>query len=286
MMQASKPLRFIPGTPAFWVAWGALGFGTILAGYHPSREHGSSGLVTTRGNSLSAAESLQESFGTIRGQVVFAADKIPAREKLKIDRDQDHCLSKGPLLDEKWVVNPDTKGVQWVVVFLRFNPGAPITGVKAGEKLPDAVLDQPVCYFHPHVLAVREGQRIVAKNPAPVAHNVVITGLKNSYNIQIPPGGQYVFDKGLVRENNAIKISCGAHPWMSGWAWVFDHPYFAVTDEQGRFEMKAPAGEQRLVVWHEAIGYLGGREGRQGRPVQVPAGGVLDLGRLEIKPTQ
>ena len=38
---------------------------------------------------------------------------------------------------------------------------------------------------------------------------------------------------------------------------VLDHPYFAVTDENGNFEIKnAPAGTQKVVVWQEAAGYV------------------------------
>jgi hypothetical protein len=53
------------------------------------------------------------------------------------------------------------------------------------------------------------------------------------------------------------------HPWLRGFVWAFEHPYFAVTDATGSFEIpNAPAGTWRLVVWHEAVGYLGGAPGR------------------------
>jgi hypothetical protein len=38
---------------------------------------------------------------------------------------------------------------------------------------------------------------------------------------------------------------------------VLDHPYYAVTDAQGNFEIKnAPAGTQKVVVWQEAVGFV------------------------------
>jgi hypothetical protein len=44
------------------------------------------------------------------------------------------------------------------------------------------------------------------------------------------------------------------HPWMKAWRMVVDHPYFAVTDAKGDFEIKnAPAGTQKVVVWQEAV---------------------------------
>src|SRR5262249_21009674 len=123
-------------------------------------------------------------------------------------------------------------------------------------------------------------QKLQAKNTSPVAHNVVITGFKNSYNVQLPPGSVHTFE--LVMENNPVALSCGAHSWMKGNLWVFAHPYFAVTDANGNFEIKlAPAGSQNLVVWHEANGYAGGRNGRK---IDVSAGSTVDIGKIEIKP--
>ena len=53
----------------------------------------------------------------------------------------------------------------------------------------------------------------------------------------------------LVADRFPITVSCTIHPWMRAWIRVFDHPYYAVTDDNGHFEIKdAPAGEYRLVV--------------------------------------
>jgi hypothetical protein len=66
--------------------------------------------------------------------------------------------------------------------------------------------------------------------------------------------------------------------------WVFDHAYFAVTDDDGRFHIRfAPAGNPRLVVWEEDMGFKGGRDGRWGEAIQVPNGKV-DLGDIKLKP--
>jgi hypothetical protein len=57
---------------------------------------------------------------------------------------------------------------------------------------------------------------------------------------------------------------------MNGWVRIFDHPYYATTDADGKFEIKnVPAGKWKMVVWHEAKGFLNGREGRLGMPVDV-----------------
>ena len=223
-------------------------------------------------------------WGTIKGRVVFGGDKIPEPKKLDVTKDQDHCLSKGPLFDESWVVNPKNKGVRWAVVFLK-----PAKGKKLAihpslqQPPPEAVLDQPQCQFVPHVLILRAGQKLVARNPAPVAHNVVIQGFQNAQNVQIPPGRSHTFE--LVAESYPVQLSCGIHPWMKGYMWILNHPYYAVTDENGAFEIRmVPSGVQNLVVWHESVGYLGGRAGRNGKPIQIEAGKTTDVGELVLTP--
>ena len=69
---------------------------------------------------------------------------------------------------------------------------------------------------------------------------------------------------------------------MKAYVWVLDHPYFAVTDADGNFEIRfAPKGNLRLVAWQEATGFKGGREGRWGEPIRVPSG-RLDLGEIKL----
>src|SRR5262249_7279902 len=68
------------------------------------------------------------------------------------------------------------------------------------------------------------------------------------------------------------------HPWVNGYVWAFDHPYFAVTDAKGNFTIPdAPAGTGRLVVWHEKVGYLDGAKGRLGERVTITGTGKMEL---------
>jgi hypothetical protein len=42
---------------------------------------------------------------------------------------------------------------------------------------------------------------------------------------------------------------------MKAWVAVLDHPYFAVTGEDGSFDLRGlPPGEYTLEVWHEKLG--------------------------------
>jgi hypothetical protein len=50
-----------------------------------------------------------------------------------------------------------------------------------------------------------------------------------------------------------VSLRCnGGHTWMNAEMFVVPHPYYAVTDESGKFELSdVPPGEYQLVAWHE-----------------------------------
>ena len=58
------------------------------------------------------------SWGTVKGQIVWGGHKLPAREREVVDKDKEHCLEKGSIISEKWVIHPENKGVRWVFVWL------------------------------------------------------------------------------------------------------------------------------------------------------------------------
>jgi hypothetical protein len=249
------------------------------------------GLAVVVGVDVSAgAGRADDGWGTITGQVVFGGDAIPERKPVDVTKDQEHCLSKGPILSEDWVINGKNKGVKWAFVWLapadpKTKKKIPIHPALQKVKLDDEVIDQPCCKFEPHAVAIREGQTIIAKNSAPIAHNTNWTGgIRNPGNNILIPAGQQIPIKDLKADKYPVKLQCNIHPWMSGWVRIFDHPYFAVTDADGKFVIKnAPAGEFRLVVWQEAIGYKDGAAGRDGMPITIQAGKTTDLGKLELK---
>jgi hypothetical protein len=235
------------------------------------------------------APAAEPGWGAVKGRVVWTGTDIPERKPIAVNKDVAHCLAKGPLLDESWVVSSENKGVRWAFVWLAPEPGRTDLPVHPGLKSVNdksVVLDQPHCQFEPHALALRQGQELVARNSASIAHNVNWTGgLKNpGNNVILAPGKSFTIT-GLAADKYPVKVTCNLHPWMSAWVRVFDHPYFAVTEANGDFEIKqAPAGNWRLVVWQESAGYRGGREGRTGIPVTVPSAGVADLGSLGLAP--
>jgi hypothetical protein len=241
---------------------------------------------------LAALNVRAEGWGTLKGQVVWDGD-VPQPVTLTVNKDEAHCLSKGPILKEENVVNPRNKGVRWTVVYLMseegFNKDVPIHPSLKDIKKPVVEIDQPCCKFEPHILALREGQTLVVKNSAPVAHNVNITGgVKGPNQNQIvPPGGQLRVEE-IAARPLPINVACNIHGWMGGKVFVLKNPYFAVTDEDGKFEIKnAPAGNYRVVAWQEGMGWVLGdtKPNKNGKKITIKADGVTDLGKIPVKPS-
>jgi hypothetical protein len=58
-------------------------------------------------------------------------------------------------------------------------------------------------------------------------------------------------------ERLPVQIGCDIHPWMRAWVVVVDHPYVAVTAEDGTFSIKdLPVGEHQFRIWHERVGSI------------------------------
>ena len=193
-----------------------------------------------QGLMLAPVHSVQ-GWGSVKGQIVFAGDAIPEAIPYKMTKDQDHCMSKGPQKEVKWLVNSKNKGLANVVAFLQPERGKSLE-VHDTLKSPaqkNVILDQPLCIFEPRIVAMRKDQSLLVKNPAPIAHNIVIDGFNNSYNVQMPPASEKSFTLEAGYLPNSLR--CGAHEWMKGYLFVFEHPYFAVTDDNGQFEIKAGA---------------------------------------------
>jgi plastocyanin len=119
------------------------------------------------------------------------------------------------------------------------------------EKLAPATMDQQNYEFIPHVLAVRAGQEVEFLNSDVANHGVTASSLeeKNRFNVVTPAGGR--IEHTFVASRHPVAIGCPIHASMSGWVYVFDHPFFAVTDDRGRFRLtKVPPGEYTLHVRH------------------------------------
>lgn len=183
--------------------------------------------------------------GAIVGMVKYEGD-APAVKMLKVNKDEQTCGHENKQ-SEELVINGETNGVKNVVVSL--------VNIAEGKKAEAAVavLDQKECVFIPHVLAVSAGTSVDLLNSDNVMHNLHSWSIKNpGFNEGVSGGGKLTkkFDIPEV-----VKITCDVHKWMSSFVVVKDNPYFAVTDENGRFKIEnVPSGTYKIEAWQEKLG--------------------------------
>jgi len=240
---------------------------------------------------LSAPAAMAE-WSTIKGRIVWGEDKIPKVGDVAVTTDIKICEAKGKIAMQDLIINEKTKGVKYVLVWLgdpddaknaAFKPKIHPSLVKLGK---DVEIDQPCCMFEPRVVGLREGQNLIVKNPATIAHNFSInSGTKGpNANPLIPVGGDPAKVKGFVAKPIPTPFSCSIHGWMKGYVGVFAHPYFAVTDADGKFEIKnAPEGKLRLLVWHEKAGWViyNNTTEERGKVIDIK-GKTTDVGELKL----
>ncbi len=197
--------------------------------------------------SISSAYDVMEvkNGGSIGGTVISTTPHND--EAVTISSDVKYCGKSLPA--EKYLISPDKK-VKNAVVY--------ITNIKGGKAVPkvDTVVSNTKCAFVPHVSVGFVESNFTTKNEDPMFHNIhtYING-KTVYNIGLPNQGAVVSKP--LRKTGIMEITCDAHPWMHAYVYIFDHPYAAVSNDKGEFEIKdIPPGVYNVEAWHEALGTL------------------------------
>lgn len=188
--------------------------------------------------------------GTVTGKIVYKGPK-PARKKLRIDEDP-VCtkLNKNGLYEESLVVNKDGALAN---VFLHIKGG--LEGKKFEVPKEPVVIDQKGCRFGPRVMGVQVGQMIRVTNSDPLTHNIHPMPKNNREWNQSQGEGDPPLERKFVRAEVMVRVKCNVHSWMRAHIGAVEHPYFAVTGENGSFEIKnLPPGEYTLEAWHEKLG--------------------------------
>ena len=183
--------------------------------------------------------------GSIVGEVKFAGTP-PTPKVVKVNKDNQACGDEKK--SEELLVGPD-KGIRWAVVSV---VGAKGPAPKPAQK---PVLDQKGCHFSPHVLLIPAGAEAEILNNDGVLHNIHTFATANPSINKAQPKFKKVMTEKFGDKPEIIKIQCDAHSWMSGWAVVMGHPYYAVTDGKGAFKLdNVPPGKHTVEVWHETLG--------------------------------
>lgn len=199
--------------------------------------------------SAPAATDTADGPGTITGAVTFAG-KVPKPRPLPMDSDP-QCAKAAPgATSEVLLVGPGN-GIKNVFVYVKDGLG---TRRYAVPSTP-ARLDQQGCRYIPHVFGVQVGQTVELSNSDPLIHNVHALPKNNrEFNFGQPartPPVERVFEQPEI----GLPFKCDVHGWMNAYVNVVPHPFFAVTTDDGTFEIKGlPAGSYTLELWHERLG--------------------------------
>ena len=181
---------------------------------------------------------------TIRGTIKVDG-KLPKLAPPQITKYKEICKDAP---NESLIIGP-SHGLRYVVVTLEG-----IAKGKAVERETVHELDNVKCRFSPHVQAASVGQFVVFRNSDPVLHtaHALFYNEQPQFNIGLYPGR--VSRKPLIAAG-IVNIRCEVHPWMSAYIVVTDHPYHAVSDIYGEYEITdVPPGVYQLKFWHESLG--------------------------------
>ena len=195
--------------------------------------------------------------GTIKGRIIYNG-RAPAPKKVTIAKDPKVC---GVSRDDDAFLIGTGGGVKNVVVYL--------ADIKSGKKMEGnikPVLDQKGCRYLPHVQVVPLHATLHVKSSDPIMHNVhsFLNG-SSVINFAMPPRAGLVLTKKMDKPGGQ-QLKCDVHSFMTGGIFVAANPYYAITDDEGGYEIKdVPAGSYTIATWHQAAGPLS-------QPVTVAGG--------------
>jgi hypothetical protein len=211
----------------------------IAAGVHASAQSGYTVIPVTNG-------------GTISGTVKWSGLE-PTDLDVPVNKDPQICdpESHKTVNMERMVIGPDS-GVANTIVYVKNIS----KGKAMNLPLPRRSLDQKHCRYEPHILLVPQTAVLSMKSSDAVLHTIHMDGAA-SFNLPFP------FPDRVVTRNmdtpGLVNLRCnGGHVWMNAEMMVVSHPYYAVTDLNGRFELTdVPPGNYEVIAWHEGWRVLG-----------------------------
>jgi len=198
-----------------------------------------------------------DGYGMVTGQFVLEG-AVPNLKPLvtmgdPTAKDGAVCAKKG-VPDESLVVDPDTKGIANVFVYMPKAPKDIYPGLKESKEKV-VKFDQEGCHFIPHALILRTDQTIAILSADPILHNTDVAAVRNSGQNQTISQDRVgtTLWKFPLAERMPIMVKCDIHTWMRAWWLIVDHPYAAISGKDGSFTIeKVPAGTQEFIAWQDA----------------------------------
>ena len=200
--------------------------------------------ATPQGKRVDAATA-----GSISGVVKFEGTP-PSAESLKLSKD---CVAgPGPNPQNEAVLVAADGALRNVFVYVRdgLDPAYTFDPPTAPVELA-----QRGCIYTPRVMGVQVGQVIDVLNADATLHNVHALPMVNQEFNKHQPLQNTRMNHVFTAPEVMVRFKCDVHPWMASWVGVVAHPFFAVSDAAGKFDIKGlPPGSYTLEAWHETYG--------------------------------
>lgn len=217
------------------------------------------------GGEQAAAGFDESTAGTVNGKVTYANGDPDTPIAMNADP---VCadLHATPVTTEKVVA---TDG-NLANVFVYVKAGLP-AGMTFPPPVEGKVLDQQGCMYHPHISGIQIGQKLIIRNSDATLHNIHAMPTANTEFNQGQPVQGMENEKTFDQVEVMVPFKCDVHPWMASYMGVLDHPYYAVSGDDGSYSIqKLPPGTYTLEAWHEELG-------TQTKEVTVPASGTVEV---------
>ena len=190
--------------------------------------------------------------GAINGKITLDGDAPPA-DAIQMAADPNCArMHDSPVMTE-FVITDMEGGLRNAFVYIKGG----LEGMAFPTPTESVVLNQEGCLYVPHVLGIQVGQELDILNSDATLHNIHATPTINQeFNI-----GQPVANMRTTRTFDSVEVmvpfKCDVHRWMNSYAGVLDHPYFAVSGQDGSFSIgNVPPGDYTVGVWHERLGEM------------------------------
>lgn len=187
--------------------------------------------------------------GRLMGRVRLAGTGLPTATRIDNTTDPDAC-GRAHTLDDL-SLDAATRGVMNTFATLR-PVGDPAIDLPEGWVPGKLFLDNIGCRFEPHAAMVPVGTVLETSNRDEVLHTVHLYG-PEEVNLSLPIRGASIERE--LKLPGLYAVRCDVHGWMQAFIQVVDHPFYSLSDREGRFQIDSvPAGDYVLELWHERLG--------------------------------
>jgi tetratricopeptide (TPR) repeat protein len=141
-----------------------------------------------------------------------------------------------------------------------------IKGITKGKPFPDKVQKFNIdrCRSDKYIIGINNGEDILVENTDPIVHEIATYEIRSPHiqqksNRQVLPKTSQIRSAFIDHRASEFTIKCNLHPFLQTRGFMVDNPYYAITDDNGAFNIPdIPPGTYEVIAWHPLIPTLSG----------------------------